>query len=92
MIVAVCCDGAIIFRRVIGKPDLLRVACDKCGPDGGYDQGRLIEKRGRDAKRIDWLDDVTAECRRRLHTISMIHAVRDAGIWRGCCNGTSDET
>jgi hypothetical protein len=27
-----------------------------------------------------------------LHTISMILAVRDAGIWRGCCNGTSDET
>ena len=66
MIVAMCCDGAIIFRRVIGKPDLLRVACDKCGLDGRYGLGRLIEKRGRDAKLIDWLDELTAECPKEI--------------------------
>jgi hypothetical protein len=28
-------DGAIIFADLIGKLDLLRVACDKCGKAGG---------------------------------------------------------
>jgi hypothetical protein len=27
-------DGAIIFADLIGKLDLIRVACDKCGPMG----------------------------------------------------------
>jgi hypothetical protein len=34
------------------------VARDKCGRDGCYGLGRLIEKRGRDAKLIDWLDEL----------------------------------
>ena len=29
-------DGAIIFSDLIGKLDLLRVACEKCGRDGCY--------------------------------------------------------
>jgi hypothetical protein len=29
-------DGAIIFSDLIGKLDVLRVACDKCGRDGCY--------------------------------------------------------
>jgi hypothetical protein len=29
-------DGAIIFSDLIGKLDLLRAACDKCGRDGCY--------------------------------------------------------
>ena len=41
---------------------MLRVSCDKCGRDGCYGPGRLIEKRGRDAKLVDWLDELTAEC------------------------------
>ena len=49
-------DGAIIFSDLIGKLDMLRVSCDKCGRDGCYGPGRLIEKRGRDA------DELTAEC------------------------------
>jgi len=55
-------DGAIIFSDLIGKLDLLRVACDKCGRDGCYGLNRLIERRGRDAKLIDWLDEITADC------------------------------
>jgi hypothetical protein len=43
-------DDAIIFSDLIGKLDMLRVACDKCGRDGCYGLGRLIEKRGRDAE------------------------------------------
>ena len=27
---------------------------------------RLIEKRGRDAKFIDWLDELTAECPKKI--------------------------
>jgi hypothetical protein len=43
-------EGAIIFSDLIGKLDLLRVACDKCGRDGFYGLGRLLHQRGRDAK------------------------------------------
>jgi hypothetical protein len=55
-------DGAIIFADLIGKLDLIRVACDKCGRDGCYGLNRLIERRGRDAKLVDWLDELTADC------------------------------
>ena len=50
-------DGAIIFSDLIGKLDVLRITCAKCGRDGCYGLNRLIEKRGRDAKLIDWLDE-----------------------------------
>jgi hypothetical protein len=40
-------DGAIIFADLIGKIDLLRVACDKRGRDGCYGLFHLIERRGR---------------------------------------------
>jgi hypothetical protein len=42
-------DGAIIFSDLIGKLDMLRVSCEKCGRGGRYGLGGLIEKRGRDA-------------------------------------------
>jgi hypothetical protein len=50
-------DGATIFSDLIGKLDMLRVACEKCGRDGCYGLNRLIERRGRDAKLVDWLPD-----------------------------------
>ena len=43
-------DGAIIFSDLIGKLDMLRVACDKCGRDGRYRLPRLILDRGADTK------------------------------------------
>ena len=55
-------DGAIIFSDLIGKLDVLRVRCDKCGRDGCYGLSRLIDKRGRNGKVIDWLDELTADC------------------------------
>ncbi|MFZ1048457.1 MAG: hypothetical protein WAN52_22895, partial [Pseudolabrys sp.] len=58
--------GAIIFADLIGKLDTLRVACDKCGRDGCYRLNRLIERRGRDAKLIEWLDELTAECPKKI--------------------------
>ncbi|MFY9787047.1 MAG: hypothetical protein WAK08_15180 [Pseudolabrys sp.] len=59
-------DGPIIFSDLIGKLDVLRVSCDKCGRDGCYGLGRLIKKRGRDAMLIDWLDELTAECPKKI--------------------------
>ena len=43
-------DGAITFSDLIGKLDVLQVACDKCGRKGRYAVARLIEQRGSDAK------------------------------------------
>ena len=59
-------DGAIIFSDLFGKLDVLRVSCEKCGRDGCYGLNRLIEKRGRDGKLIDWLDELTAECPKKI--------------------------
>jgi hypothetical protein len=59
-------DGAIIFSDLIGKLDVLRMTCDKCKRDGCYGLSRLIDKRGRDAKLIDWLDELTAECPKKI--------------------------
>ena len=59
-------DGAIIFSDLIGKLDVLRVSCEKCGRDGCYGLGRLIEKRGRDAKLIDWLDELPPTAQRQI--------------------------
>ena len=59
-------DGAIIFSDLIGKLDVLRVTCEKCGRDGCYGLNRHLEKRGRDAKLIDWLDELTAECSKKI--------------------------
>jgi hypothetical protein len=58
-------DGAITFGDLVGKLDLLAVACEKCGRSGRYSVHRLIEQRGRDGKIIDWKDGITADCPRR---------------------------
>jgi hypothetical protein len=55
-------DGAIIFSDLIGKLDVLRVVCSRCERGGAYRLERLILSRGREAKIIDWLDELTANC------------------------------
>jgi hypothetical protein len=55
-------DGAIIFDNLVGKLNVLHVACDKCGRKGRYAVARLIEQRGRDAKVLDLLAEITADC------------------------------
>ena len=55
-------DGAIIFGDLVGKLDALNVECHKCGRKGRYPVARLIEQRGRDAKVVDFLAEVTADC------------------------------
>jgi hypothetical protein len=59
-------DGGIIFSDLIGKLDVLRVTCEKCGRDGAYGLARLINERGRDAKLIDWLDELTSQCPKKI--------------------------
>jgi hypothetical protein len=64
-------DGAIIFGDLIGKLDVLYVHCPKCNRAGRYQVQRLIEERGRNAKIVDWLDDITADCpKKSAHNMS----------------------
>jgi hypothetical protein len=54
-------DGRIIFADLIGKVDLLRVACDKCGAVSQifqYDATTLHNRRGL----IEGVESVNAEC------------------------------
>ena len=59
-------DGATIFGDLIGKLDVLHVHCPKCSRAGRYRLQRLIYERGRDAKVIDWLGELTADCPKKL--------------------------
>jgi hypothetical protein len=64
-------EGAITFSDLIGKLDMLRVACPKCGRTGRYRLADLITRYGRDEKVFAFTDDVTATCeRRRAHSDS----------------------
>ena len=70
-------DGSTTFSDLIGKLDVLRVKCEKCGHDGCYGLARLINQRGRDGKLIDWLDELTAECPKKI-----AHNMNDpCGAW-----------
>jgi hypothetical protein len=59
-------DGAITFGDLIGKLDVLVVECPKCGRTGRYAVRRLMERHGHDGKIIDWKDEITADCPRRI--------------------------
>jgi hypothetical protein len=48
-------DAAVIFGDLIGKLDVLRVACDSCG-----------REHGRDAAIVNWLDEIAADCPKRV--------------------------
>jgi hypothetical protein len=78
-------DGATIFSDLIGKLDVLRVSCNKCERDGCYGLNRLISQRGRDAKLIDWLDELTVECPKKIaRNMNDPCGARCARIWRWC--------
>ena len=59
-------DGATIFSDLTGKLNMLRVSCSVCKRDGSYSLVWLISQRGRDAKLIDWLDELTTECPKKI--------------------------
>jgi hypothetical protein len=57
-------DGAITFRDIAGKLDVLRVECDKCGRRGSYPLDRLIERYGIDANLLAF--EPEADCPRKI--------------------------
>jgi hypothetical protein len=58
-------DGAIIFSDLIGKLDVLRIECPKCGRSGRYRLADPISWYGRDEKLFAFTEDVTANCLRK---------------------------
>ena len=58
-------EGAIIFCDLIGKLDMLRVGCPKCGRSGRYRLADLITRYGRDEKLFAFTAEVTANCARK---------------------------
>jgi hypothetical protein len=59
-------DGATIFGDLIGKLDVLRVHCDECRRFGLPRVRRLIENRGSNYSLPDWLDELAANCSKRI--------------------------
>jgi hypothetical protein len=55
-------DGATILSDLVGKLDAVRVTCERCGRNGRYRLESLIAKHGSNAKIVDWLDELTADC------------------------------
>ena len=58
-------DGAITFRDIVGKLDVLRIesSSDRCGRRGSYPLDRLIERYGIDAKLFE--REPEADCARK---------------------------
>ena len=64
-------DGAIIVADLTDKLDVMYVHCPKCSRAGRYHVQHLIEERGRNAKLIDWLDEITADCpKKQAHNMN----------------------
>jgi hypothetical protein len=59
-------NGALIFRDIAGKLDLLQIECAQCGRAGRYRVGRPIAARGVDVSVIEWRLELTANCPRRI--------------------------
>jgi hypothetical protein len=58
-------DGAIIFSDLIGKLDVLRIGCLKCGRAGGYKLPLLVAQYGRNEKLFTFIDEIAADCPRK---------------------------
>jgi hypothetical protein len=76
-------EGAIIFRDLIGKLEVLNIECDKCGRRGRYHLRRLIERYGIDAKLFDWSRSrrIAHESRRITSTICAVRGARICQRW-----------
>jgi hypothetical protein len=58
-------DGAIIFSDLIGKLDVLRIECPKCGRAGRHRIADLIMRYGRNEKLFAFMEDVAGNCNRK---------------------------
>jgi hypothetical protein len=57
-----------------------------CSRAGRYPLQRLLDDRGRDAKLVDWLDEITADCPKKRARNFNDSAARGARICRACCS------
>lgn len=58
-------DLATTFSDLIGKLDVLRIECPKCGRSGRYRLADLITRYGPNAKLFAFAADLAANCTRR---------------------------
>ncbi len=58
-------DGAIIFGGLIGKLDVLRVECSRCGRSGQYKARRADREIRAPREAVHWNDGITADCPRK---------------------------
>jgi len=58
--------SAITLGDLVGKLRMLRVDCSKCGRVGSYSVRFLVQECGRDRTILDWKDEMTANCARRV--------------------------
>jgi hypothetical protein len=54
-------DGSLTPADLVGRLDVLRVACEKCGRAGRYRVTTLAEQIGWDGKLTNWLYDLTKD-------------------------------
>jgi hypothetical protein len=60
-------DTALTFGDLVGKVRMLRVECGKCGRAGLYSVPFLVQQCGRQQTILDWKDQLTADCPRRVN-------------------------
>jgi hypothetical protein len=54
-------EGAIIFSDLIGKLDVLRIECPKCGRAGRSKLTLLVAQYGRNEKLFTFIDEIAAD-------------------------------
>ena len=57
--------GAVTFGDLVGKVELLRLECSKCGRSGRYRVARLMRECGPEATLTEWRERLTADCPRQ---------------------------
>jgi hypothetical protein len=63
-------DDSLTPRDLVGKLEVLRVECNKCGRSGSYRVTTLAEQIGWDGKLTDWLYGLTKDCPRKQSPVS----------------------
>jgi hypothetical protein len=82
-------EGAIIFRDLVGKLDVLSIECEKCCRRGRYHLDKLIARDGVDEKLFAWSDEITADCpRKQAKNLNDICAVRPRSVEGGVREAT----
>jgi hypothetical protein len=56
---------AITFSDLIGRLDMLRIECPKCGRAGRYRLPLLVAQYGRNEKIFTFIDEIATDCPRK---------------------------